>query len=88
MDLFENFTPGLDAPVSSGFDIIPDDNNDLAVFTRTIYVGQGGDITAILVGDAASVTYKDVPQGTWQPIRAKRILTTGTTAAFLIGHSR
>lgn len=61
--------------------VIPDDDDDIA--PAILYVGQAGDITAILADDTDSVLFKAVPIGVF-PVIVKRVLSTGTTAAHLI----
>jgi hypothetical protein len=51
----------------------------------TVYVGVTGDVTVEpWVGDN-TVTFVAVPAGTAVPVRAKRVLATGTTATDLVG---
>ena len=83
-DKFANHAPGLDSPVSKGFNITPDDDNDLALVTRGIYVGEAGDLTVILADDTSPLTYHNLPVGLWS-LRIKRVLATGTNAGHLIG---
>jgi len=83
-DLFATVGPSLDSPPSRGFTITPDTDNDLAVFTRMIYVGGVGDVVAILVDDTTAVTFTAIAAGTWMRIRARRILAT-STATLMVG---
>lgn len=69
----------------SGFAITPNDGVDLATNTRGIYVGGAGNVAVILEDDTASVTFVAPPVGSVLPIRARRVLATGTTATNLIG---
>ena len=80
-DLYAGHTSGLDSPAIRAFAITPNDSNDLAVSTRAIWTGAGGTIVAILEADSSSVTFTNVPAGQILPIRAKRVLATGTTAS-------
>ena len=50
--------------------------------TRGVYVGVGGDITAVVNGTA--ILFKSVPQGTILPINCTRVNATGTTATDLV----
>lgn len=83
-DKFQNSDPSLVSPASSAFPITPSDSTDLAINTRCIYVGVTGNITLNMY-DGSSVTFSNVPAGFILPVRAKRILATGTTATSLIG---
>jgi hypothetical protein len=66
------------------FAITPSDTVDLPENVRAIYVGGAGNIT---VQDLRGNTrlYQAVSIGTWQPISAKRVMSTGTTATALLG---
>jgi hypothetical protein len=67
------------------FAITPNDSVDLAAFIRGIYVGGTGDVALICEDNTAAVTFVGVPTGTILPVRAKRVLSTGTTATNLVG---
>ncbi len=89
-DKFELNTPGLTSPASIGFAITPDDATDLALVTRAIHVGGGGDIAVVFregdgAGGFAAVTLKAVPSGSMLPIRVKQVMATGTTATDIVG---
>lgn len=66
------------------FPITPNDSADLADDVRAIYVGVSGNI-AVIDKNGNSRTYVGVAAGTWQPIHARRVLSTGTTATSLLG---
>lgn len=86
IDHFSEYQPGLTAPVSGGFDISPDDANDLAVLPRAIMVAAGGDIAAVLM-DGTTVVLPSLSAGQVYPIRVRRVLsgTGGTTATGIVG---
>ena len=83
-DTFATHSAGLDSPAFDASPVTPHDANDLAFTTRALYVGGGGDVAAILKGDASSVTFVNVPAGSILPVAAKRVLATGTTAANIL----
>ena len=83
-DNFESYTPGLEAPASSGFAITPNDGADLATATRAIYVGGAGDIQLTFVG-GTTVTLTGLQAGVAYPFRASRVFSTSTTATGLVG---
>lgn len=83
-DIFATVGSGLDSPASKAFAITPNTDNDLAIFTRGIYVGGAGNVIAILVDDTAAVTFTAVPAGSILPIRARRVLAT-STATTMVG---
>lgn len=63
--------------------ITTSDTVSLTGITRAVYVGGGGNITAIMSnGDA--VLFTAVPVGTMLPIRCTRINATATTATALV----
>ncbi|WP_377291470.1 hypothetical protein [Rhizobium sp. SG2393] len=85
-DRFSANASSLTAPASHGFAITPGDTADLPETTRAIYVGAGGTVT-VRLASGATVTLADVPAGSLLPLRADRVLSTGTTAASLVGLS-
>jgi hypothetical protein len=68
-------------PARNAAQITPSDTADLANVTTGIYVGTGGQIVAIVNG--VTRTYANVVAGLL-PIRASRVLATGTTASQLV----
>ena len=83
-DPFSTFSSALDSPAQCGVALVPSNTVDLAISTRAIYVGAGGDIKVTMAG-GDTVTFTSVPQGMVLPIRAARVWATGTTAASLVG---
>jgi DNA-binding beta-propeller fold protein YncE len=69
-------------PANNAVEVTPDDNTDLAIATRSIYVGNSGNLKVTMV-DGNTVTFVNVPVG-WHPIGARRIWQTGTTAATIV----
>jgi hypothetical protein len=49
-----------------------------------LFVGVGGDIVARPVGNADTVTFKNVPDGSFLPIRVVQVYTTLTTATNML----
>lgn len=73
----------ITAPAANFAAITPNDGSDLAYVTRGIYVGTGGDISAVnAAGDV--VPFKSLPAGILLPIRVARIRATGTTASNIV----
>jgi len=85
LDLFSAEKIELDAPSEQAFAITPDNNNDLQLVTRGLYVGGAGDINMIMAGDSAPVLRKNCIAGMVYPWRVKRVLSDNTTATNLIG---
>jgi hypothetical protein len=75
--------PGLANPASRAAAITPDDGIDLDAATRSIWVGGAGDVAVITAG-GDTVTIPGALAGTWIPVRATRVLATGTTATGLV----
>lgn len=86
-DLYANQMPTAAGagPSVHGVAITPNDTTPLTQPTRSLYVGGTGDVTVILSGDTAAITFKAVPVGTTLNIRAATVKSTGTTATLLLG---
>jgi len=66
------------------FEITPSDASDLPQVVRALYIGGSGDIkVADVSGNAA--TFVGLTAGSILPIRAYRVMSTGTTATNLVG---
>lgn len=87
-DLYSQFTPDpTGAMYFKGFAITPSDGNQLQYVTRGIYVGGTGDVTLVFVDEptSAAITFRAVPVGTILPVRAYYVMSTNTTATYLVG---
>jgi hypothetical protein len=71
------------SPSADGIAITPSDTVDLAVAPRRIWSGSGGNITIITLA-GTTLTYTNVPVGTYLQIRPSRIKATGTTATNMV----
>lgn len=83
-DNFESYDAGLDSPAEHAAAVTPNDSADLATTSRALYVGTGGDVAVILADDSAAVTLVSVPAGSVLPVRAKRVMDTGTSATNIV----
>jgi len=83
-DHFDSFTPNPSAPVTGGFAITPDDSADLTTLPRALMVGSGGDL-AVVLKDGSALTLPALVPGVIYPIRARRILVSGTGADGIVG---
>jgi hypothetical protein len=76
--------PALTWPAGRAFAVTPDDNTDLTTQTRGIYVGTSGNLKITTVG-GDTVTLNSLAAGVVHAIRVKRVHSTDTTAANIIG---
>jgi hypothetical protein len=83
MDSFRTHSRSLTSPPEDAAAITPDDGLDLAVATRAIWVGGGGDIRLRMLGGAEAVL-QGVAAGSLLPLRVARVFATGTTATALV----
>lgn len=65
-----------------GADVTPHDSNDLAT-PGVLFVGTGGDV-AIHTLAGTELVFKNVANGSFLPVIAKRVLDTGTDADDII----
>lgn len=83
----DRFASNADAPFAPSRSlaaITPSDGADLPVFAKAIYVGGAGNIVLRAIDDAGNTTLTGVTAGTIIPVRARRVLATGTTATGLV----
>lgn len=85
-DAFADHAVGLTAPATRAETITPSDATDLARATRALYVGQSGAVRLRTTG-GDEVTLANLQGGVLYPVRAARVLATGTTATGLVGLS-
>lgn len=83
MDKFSDYPTSLTAPARDAETVVPNDTTNLAVLPRALYVGQTGDVAARLAG-GQSVVFRNVQAGSLLPVRAARVMSTGTTAADIL----
>lgn len=81
-DPFEKHSAQLDSPARRAIAVTPDNDNDLALSARALYVGVSGHVAVITV-DGDTVTFSNHPVG-YMPVRVKRVLATGTTATNMV----
>ena len=74
---------GLTFPAIGMISVTPSNSVNLTTEARAIYVGVAGNL-AVNMRDGTTGTFTNVPAGSPLPIRATRILATGTTATGLI----
>lgn len=84
IDEFRQYTRSLVSPAENAAEISPNDASDILNVTRAIYVGQGGDMQVVMLG-GTTATFTNIPSGTLIPLRVTRIMSTGTSAAAILG---
>lgn len=83
-DRFSANAASLAGPATHVFAVAPSDTADLLEAVRALYVGSGGTVSLRTVS-GATATFLSVPAGSILPVRADRVLQTGTTATDIIG---
>lgn len=81
------FLSHCDSPVNparAAFSVTPDDDVELPVVPKRIYIGSGGSITLRGIAGTADVTYENVADGVYLNIRPSHIRATGTTATDIV----
>ena len=76
--------PAPIVPYEDAFTITKSDSITMPNKMIGIYVGGTGDVN-VETHQARTVKFSAVPVGTILPIKAKRVLSTGTTATLMIG---
>ena len=80
---------GLRNPAHAGLPraIVPSDATPLVESPKFFYVGTGGNVSVIAMGDSTltPVLLKNVPAGFYLFVRVSHIRSTGTTAADIVG---
>lgn len=79
-----NYTPSASGPADYGFAITPDDDTDLPFITRSV-LAAGAGVIKWRNGLSDDVQHTSVEAGERVPIKALRILATGTTATGIEG---
>lgn len=83
-DPYKGHRKTLDSVSDNAHLITPSDATDLAVASRALYVGTGGDIQLELTESAAPIVFKNVQTGSVLPLRVKRVYASLTTATDLV----
>jgi hypothetical protein len=74
----------LSDPADHAEALTPSDTTTLGETPSALWIGGGGDLRVTMMGGAV-ITYAAVPDGTWMPIRVRRVWSTGTTASDIVG---
>jgi hypothetical protein len=76
-----------ESPASNSYQVVPTDDVELVggdYLPRALYVGVGGNITMALEGDETPRLFISVPTGFILPVKARIIMSTGTTASGIV----
>ena len=86
IDMFKTHARSLTSPPEDAASIPPSDaaNAPMSYVTRALYVGVAGDI-ALLMQSGARVTLRDVPAGSFLPLRVRQVFASGTSADGIVG---
>lgn len=71
-------------PAAHAVAVTPHDTDELALYSRGLYLGGYGNVAVILADDSSAVTFVDLLPGIIHPIRAKVVKSTGTTAPNIV----
>lgn len=83
-DLFSIFRSNLESPAKFGEAVTPNDGADLPTVSRSLYIGNGGNVNCIMAGSTANTLYQNTQSGSVLPFRVKKIWATGTTANAIV----
>lgn len=81
-DRFQHHLPGLESPAIRLESVVPDDDADLPMASRAIAVGTEGFVNLTTIAGTTGRVF--IVPGAPFPIRAQRILATGTTAGQIV----
>lgn len=82
---FEHSIDSASSPARNCFAITPSDSTDIAVVTKALYVGTGGNVVLRTLDGQADVTFANVPAGALLPVRVRAVRATGTSAGQIVG---
>ncbi|WP_299734633.1 hypothetical protein [uncultured Roseobacter sp.] len=82
-DKFESFSEGLQSPPSNLVPIVPNDSTDLPNAVRSLNVAESGAVRVTTVSGNTATLF--IAAGIAFPVRAQRVLSTGTTATGIVG---
>lgn len=71
-------------PATSGTTVTKSDATVYAPPLESLYIGTAGDLTVVLPDDTSQL-FKNVQAGSFFPVSVKKVMSTGTTAADIIG---
>ena len=87
MDPSSKFFTTSTSPALRAAAVALSDSAVLADIPKALYIGTAGHLSVILAGDSVAVTFRNVAAGTILPVRAQKVMLTGTTAADIVALS-
>lgn len=72
------------SPAIGLYAVTPSDTTVLSPLPRSLYIGAAGNIAIVAEDNTGSVVFVAVSAGQILPVRAKQVLSTGTTAASIV----
>lgn len=84
IDTFKTHVRSLTAPPECAEAITPSDTETTGHVTRALYVGGSGNLV-VQMQNGSVVTLANVPAGTFLPMRAVQVLSSGTSATDIVG---
>lgn len=82
-DKFSAMSQSLTSPAGGAAAVTPHNTNELAIWSRGLYIGVSGDV-AVTTVNGDEVTFVGLAAGIIHPIRAKVVKSTGTTATSIL----
>lgn len=84
-DAYAAFSPSPSAPARRIQAVTPDDETDLPMTAKALFVGSPGDVRLVPVAsaDGEPVTLKNHPVG-YVAVQTRRVAATGTTADHIV----
>lgn len=66
-------------------EVTPDDDNDLEIYAKALYIGSAGSVAVIPVNndDDQVVIFENHPVG-YMPVQVRRVMDTDTTASGIV----
>lgn len=67
---------------SQGSSLTPNDTTEFE--PGSLYIGTGGDVVCVLADESSTITFSNVPDGSFLPILVKMVYDTNTTASDIL----
>ncbi|MPT47042.1 MAG: hypothetical protein E2598_01315 [Sphingobium sp.] len=86
IDNFSSFSDSLNYPSRSLYSVSPNNDTELPMLPKALYIGNGGDVVVRCVDDTNDVVFANVPSGSIIRARVRYVRATGTTASSIVAH--